>query len=291
MLEWFENVAGTAYAPALMWTALALLALLVVLLAIRVFRSLTSGTFVAGGRNRRARLAVVDATAVDNQRRLVLVRRDDVEHLILIGGSNDLVVEREIRSGEQAAEAPAPTAERPVPAPEPRIEPAERPRPAATEARVVPMPTPVQRAEPRLEPEIRPAAAAPAPAPAVTEAPRATLASATPTHAPEVSAEATPDKPRQTPEAATSHQATASMEPRVAPVAAGAAAAGTIAEAQPTPPDPAPKPSESDLDNALLQELEQTLDEERPTTSAKRSDPELDDEMERLLGELSDDRR
>jgi hypothetical protein len=42
------------------------------------------------------RLAVIDAAAVDGRRRLVLVRRDNVEHLIMIGGPSDLVVEPNI---------------------------------------------------------------------------------------------------------------------------------------------------------------------------------------------------
>ncbi|MGU3576744.1 hypothetical protein ACLBWZ_14500 [Brucellaceae bacterium C25G] len=42
------------------------------------------------------RLSVVDAAMVDDQRKLVLVRRDDVEHLILIGGPTDVVVEHNI---------------------------------------------------------------------------------------------------------------------------------------------------------------------------------------------------
>jgi len=53
-------------------------------------------TFTRGGSSRRPRLAVLDAAAVDTHRRLVLVRRDNVEHLILIGGPSDLVVERGI---------------------------------------------------------------------------------------------------------------------------------------------------------------------------------------------------
>ena len=36
-------------------------------------------------RGRMPRLAVIDAAAVDGRRRLVLVRRDNVEHLLLIG--------------------------------------------------------------------------------------------------------------------------------------------------------------------------------------------------------------
>lgn len=39
------------------------------------------------------RLSVVESLAVDSRRRLVLVRRDGVEHLILVGGATDLVVE------------------------------------------------------------------------------------------------------------------------------------------------------------------------------------------------------
>lgn len=49
--------------------------------------------FMRGGSNRQPRLAVLDAAAVDSRRRLVLVRRDNVEHLILIGGPTDVVVE------------------------------------------------------------------------------------------------------------------------------------------------------------------------------------------------------
>jgi flagellar protein FliO/FliZ len=39
------------------------------------------------------RLAVTAAIALDGRRRLVLVRRDETEHLLLIGGPADLVVE------------------------------------------------------------------------------------------------------------------------------------------------------------------------------------------------------
>ncbi|MGB6400864.1 MAG: flagellar biosynthetic protein FliO, partial [Bradyrhizobium sp.] len=47
-------------------------------------------------RGRMPRLAVIDAAAVDGRRRLVLVRRDNVEHLIMIGGPTDIVVESTI---------------------------------------------------------------------------------------------------------------------------------------------------------------------------------------------------
>ena len=47
-------------------------------------------------RGRMPRLAVVDAAAVDGRRRLVLVRRDNIEHLLMIGGPTDIVVEPNI---------------------------------------------------------------------------------------------------------------------------------------------------------------------------------------------------
>ncbi|WP_425908832.1 flagellar biosynthetic protein FliO [Nitrobacter sp. TKz-YC02] len=51
---------------------------------------------VNANRGRMPRLAVIDAAAVDGRRRLVLVRRDNVEHLLMIGGPTDIVVEHNI---------------------------------------------------------------------------------------------------------------------------------------------------------------------------------------------------
>ncbi|RVI01981.1 histidine kinase, partial [Sinorhizobium meliloti] len=70
--------------------AIGLLCLVAVL---RLMRNKPSSPFVRGGKNRQPRLAVLDAAAVDTRRRLVLVRRDDVEHLIMIGGPTDIVIE------------------------------------------------------------------------------------------------------------------------------------------------------------------------------------------------------
>jgi flagellar protein FliO/FliZ len=62
-------------------------------------------------RGRMPRLAVIDAAAVDGRRRLVLVRRDNVEHLLMIGGPSDIVVEpnivRAIPNRDQMAPRPA----------------------------------------------------------------------------------------------------------------------------------------------------------------------------------------
>lgn len=54
------------------------------------------------GRGRHRRLMIVDSIAIDNKRQAVIVRRDETEHLIVIGGPNDLLVE----SGFEAPAVP-----------------------------------------------------------------------------------------------------------------------------------------------------------------------------------------
>src|SRR5213596_2449974 len=56
----------------------------------------TARVGAAAQRGRQPRLAVIDAAPVDGRRRLVLVRRDNVEHLLMIGGPSDIVVEQNI---------------------------------------------------------------------------------------------------------------------------------------------------------------------------------------------------
>jgi flagellar protein FliO/FliZ len=62
------------------------------------------------------RLELLEILPIDTKRRLLLIRRDDREHLLLIGGEQDLVVERDIStdrsfsamvSGALAADAPS----------------------------------------------------------------------------------------------------------------------------------------------------------------------------------------
>ena len=146
---------------------------------------------VPGGRTRQPRLGLVDAFSLDGQRQLVLVRRDNVEHLVMIGGPNDVLVELQInraltpaRENNQAspllapgasgrrtetplaaapvvAEAPpskvaAPAATSAPAAPK---APAPAPAPAAPKAPApVPVPAPVQPPGPaaRPQPPLRP---------------------------------------------------------------------------------------------------------------------------------------
>ncbi|HEX9835612.1 MAG TPA: flagellar biosynthetic protein FliO [Alphaproteobacteria bacterium] len=62
---------------------------------------------LAAPRKGGARIGVVEVTPVDAKRRLVLVRRDDVEHLVLIGPAGDVVVESGIPAGRVRAIPPA----------------------------------------------------------------------------------------------------------------------------------------------------------------------------------------
>ncbi len=156
--------------------------------------------FMRGGANRQPRLAVLDAAAVDARRRLVLVRRDDVEHLILIGGPSDLVVESGIgratavaqpeKAKAPAARAPArsskpATAAQPARQPakpngEPQREAAQTPprtearpepaKPVRAEPVTAPRPSAEPVAEPKRPPEpvaVRPAVSTAAAAAAV----------------------------------------------------------------------------------------------------------------------------
>ena len=117
MPQWMVDLFGASLAP-IVWVALVaamvcLLAIVVILLAKRL---LANGTAL-GPRMRVQRLQVVDVARVDDKRKLVLVRRDDVEHLVLVGGQTDILVEasisrspappREVRSEDGRLDIPA----------------------------------------------------------------------------------------------------------------------------------------------------------------------------------------
>ncbi|QRM45311.1 flagellar biosynthetic protein FliO [Rhizobium sp. BG4] len=131
------------------------LALLVLVGVLWLMRTRAPSPFVRGGKNRQPRLQVLDAAAVDARRRLVLVRRDNVEHLIMIGGPSDVVIESRILP--ESAEEPKPVAApRPAAPAAPAAPIAEfRPQPVAErpQLRAVPDPRPEPRPEPKIEPK------------------------------------------------------------------------------------------------------------------------------------------
>lgn len=107
-----------------------------IVLVVWGIRRFGGGATRPAARARLPRLAVVDSLDIDNKRRLVLVRRDNVEHLVLIGGPSDVVVEPSIvrqrvaqrpgqptpagRSTQPATAAPQPPPPPPPPAPSSR---------------------------------------------------------------------------------------------------------------------------------------------------------------------------
>src|ERR1700735_3509618 len=89
-------------------------------------RRFGAGRFRDNARGRQPRLAVIDHASVDGRRRLILVRRDNVEHLLMIGGPTDVVVEanivRAVAANPRDTGVPrSPTMEMPraIPLPEP----------------------------------------------------------------------------------------------------------------------------------------------------------------------------
>ena len=59
------------------------------------------------------RLSVVEVLMLDTRRRLVLVRRDEVEHLILLGATSETVIERGIGGSPSFAQHLTPPTESP----------------------------------------------------------------------------------------------------------------------------------------------------------------------------------
>lgn len=182
MYEWIEKTfnMGAGFTQAIA----VVLALAVVLLLFGLFIFILKRLMGAGApqaRNRQPRVAVMDSAAVDARRRLLLIRRDNIEHLILIGGPTDVVVEQHIvRNAPLAASARAgayPAAGghalapsmKPPTAPGPDIP----PRPDD----LLPDDEPVSAAPPAPSAPVAPApAAAPSPSQSPTQAPALTAA-------------------------------------------------------------------------------------------------------------------
>jgi flagellar protein FliO/FliZ len=96
-----------------------LLALLLVLALIAALawaaRRFGLGGHLAPNTGKSPRLTVVEVKTLDQRRKLVLVRRDDREHLILLGIGQDLLIESGINAPPATAvmDAPSSTRRRP----------------------------------------------------------------------------------------------------------------------------------------------------------------------------------
>jgi hypothetical protein len=181
----------------------------------------------AGRGGRQPRLAVIDAATVDGRRRLVLIRRDNVEHLLMIGGPSDLVVEPNIvraAGNRDVAREPG------------RVEPAPRAT-AALAADSWP-----------LAPINEPAPAAPA------RAYRTPAATEEPWHAPEPGARPRPADSLTglAAELSTRLNPPEPPAPRVEPPP-------RVVAAPPLPPEPAPEPQTDSNLADMAQQLEAAL--------------------------------
>lgn len=87
-----ELSAGTGLAPLLSY-AFAVFGVLALLGLVLWFVRRSGGAAPARKSPPARRLAVVDQIALDDKRRLVLVQRDGVQHLVILGGANELLVE------------------------------------------------------------------------------------------------------------------------------------------------------------------------------------------------------
>jgi flagellar biogenesis protein FliO len=261
MTEFFIGILGETAGPIAAMVATLALVLVALWLAWLVLKRFRSGLFLsAAEKGRLPRLAVTDAVPVDSHRRLVLVRRDDVEHLIMIGGPSDIVVESGIaRPGTQRA-AIQPTQQ---------AAPATAPRPAAAAARDAlaeaergravrqpepQAPMPAQNQAPVSAPALAPAPASP-PAPLV----RQTLAAAPAAPAPRQAEPIAPAPAQQAPAQPAAPQRpayTPAFPPLTANTAPSTHSAPALtplaAPAAPAQAEAAPTPSASrDLDDIL----------------------------------------
>jgi flagellar protein FliO/FliZ len=261
-------------------------------------------------RGRMPRLAVIDAAAVDGRRRLVLVRRDNIEHLLMIGGPTDIVVEqnivRALPSREQAPARANVGGELPPRAPLPDLgswpdgEAAEQPDQAAPElpprpprpsfadeirrpmgasdrrggeaSPGFPPPEASSRPEPRLEPRGEPMPARPARSEPLIPRPRPEPSKAPPVRAPERAA-APPSAPPSPPPSA--DQNLAEMAQRLE--AALRRPAGDAADARVGAPPVQPEPP------ASRPRAEVTAPPVAPPP-ARGGFENLEDEMASLLG-------
>ncbi|MEO1199283.1 MAG: flagellar biosynthetic protein FliO [Pseudomonadota bacterium] len=103
-MELLEQLLGRELGMAFRVATAFVIVLLLIVSIIWIMRRIAGSGIGTGARGRQQRLAVVDYAMVDNRRRLILVRRDHVEHLVLIGGQTDTVIEQNIaRPGSVAA--------------------------------------------------------------------------------------------------------------------------------------------------------------------------------------------
>ncbi|MBV9346643.1 MAG: flagellar biosynthetic protein FliO [Pseudolabrys sp.] len=309
----FETLFGIELPLAARFFIAFLAVLALIALTAWLVRRFGSNRLGGATRGRQPRLAVIDAASVDGRRRLILIRRDNIEHLLMVGGPTDVVVEQNIVRAAAARDtgprAPAAdTLPRAIPLadagawplqPEPLagngsapIAPAPAAMPATMQItpQAAPPRAPYRAAvteEPWVPPEPTRTRADAPPAPPQTEfVPPPVARNAPPVVAPtrEPAAEAAPAVPPQTDrnlaemaqrlEAALRHPGTAEPHP---PVSDALAAAATAKEPR------VPMPPMSSRERPAPRPAPET----KPAAPAKSAFDNLEQEMANLLGRPS----
>ena len=93
-------------------------------------------------RNAPTRVAAIESLPVDGKRRVILVRRDNIEHLVMVGGRNDVVIESNImrRPAPNPVRGPAPETMGLLPPSVPTREPVAEPPPTGLHLKSIPRP-------------------------------------------------------------------------------------------------------------------------------------------------------
>jgi hypothetical protein len=269
-MQWFSNfvLPENWKLQGIVYLAIAVVAIIALTIA---YRALFSHRLrlPSGGRARQSRLGLVDAFSLDGQRQLVLVRRDNVEHLVMIGGLNDVVIESQIIRVHAQASAPArekenlalhnaaapkiPTPSQPVaPSPAAPIQPPAPP--ARPQARPEP---PNIAAQTRTAPKpLEPPAAKPVPVPPLPTRTYVPPAPPSPPSPPAIAPSPAPPAPTP-PQMAPSATAKTSLpppivvaSPAVAPLAQPAPKLAASAVVSAAPPKEPPKPAATGTNQA-----------------------------------------
>ena len=214
MNNWLEEVFNLdpGFARGLQFVIALLIVLGLIAVFIWIMRRISGGGMGRVPRNRQPRIAVMDHAALDARRRLILIRRDNIEHLLLVGGPSDVVVEQNIvrvqpasgysRPGNhhqpqvhQQQPTAQPTISQPPAASQPTSHQAPVHQPSSQPIATGDMPTPM-RTQPPIQPHRQPtpqvmplhpadqtAQRAPQPARAEPHAPAAGNAPTQPSHA------------------------------------------------------------------------------------------------------------
>lgn len=106
MMQWIQSMWPSDKGAQLLLMAGLVLAVLVVFALIYLIMLRPRLRPPKGVRSRQPRLSLVDAYSLDGKRQLVLVRRDNIEHLVMIGGPNDVLLESHIVRSTNVPAAP-----------------------------------------------------------------------------------------------------------------------------------------------------------------------------------------